>query len=194
MNPHARAAADPPDEPPRGVRHIVRIVRCAEDFVVALQVAGIDRQVRLAEDNGTCFAQAGNWPGFFWDELSQLRGTRGRLHAGGLEGIFNRHGHAMQRPTHLATRQGGVGRVGFSPRPFGIDCHYAVDGLIKRRDPRQEIIDGFSARNLALADLLRDRNCTAIGELRNDNVLRIPLLVSAKPSNIGRPTIDSTLR
>src|SRR5579863_477995 len=101
----------------------------------------------------------------------------------------------MERPADLPTRQGGVSMVGLRPSSLRVDRHDAVDGLIKRRDSRQKIIDGLSAGNLAPTDLPGDRNCAGIGELRHDNLLRVPAAgSSAEPSNIGMPTISSTFR
>ena len=57
-DPAASAAAEPPDEPP-GVRPVIpRIVRGAVDVVVALEVAEIERHVRLAEHVGAGRAHA----------------------------------------------------------------------------------------------------------------------------------------
>ena len=49
VNPHATAAAGPPDDPPGHPRRVPRVVRRAEDLVVGLEVAGPPRDVRLAE-------------------------------------------------------------------------------------------------------------------------------------------------
>ena len=55
-----------------GVREqIVGIVRRAEDLIVALQVAGIDRQISLAEDNRSRLPQARDWPRILLRDVSR---------------------------------------------------------------------------------------------------------------------------
>ena len=149
-------------------RRIIGIIRRAEDFVVALQVAGINRQIRFSEDNRSGSTQARDRPRvFLGDESGQFRRARGGAHPGGLEGILDGHRNAVQRPADLAARQGGVGRVGFGAGPFGVNRDDAIDRLIEGLDPREEVIEGFPAGKLTPANLSGDGYCTGISKLRH---------------------------
>ncbi len=148
------------------------IVGGSEDLVVALQVAGINRQIGLAEDNGASLAQPRDRPRiFFWNEIFQLRRARRSAHPGGLKGIFDRHRDAVQRTAHLATRERGISGVGLGAGAIAVDRHDAVDRLIKRCDARQKIVERLAAGNLAPSDFSRNSGSAQMGKLGHGGLL-----------------------
>src|SRR4051812_36847402 len=79
-----------------GAREIIRVIGGPENFIVALQVAGIDRQVSLAKNDCAGGTQTRDRPGILWrDEVRQLRRARRRPHSRRLEGILHGHRYAM---------------------------------------------------------------------------------------------------
>ena len=130
----------------RRARGVVRIIGRAENLIIALQVAGVDRQIGLAVDNGPGFAQAGHRPGVFLrDEIREFRRARCRPHPLGLIRILDRHGHAVQRPSGCSSGQLCIRGIGLCARPVRINRHHAVNGCIKRFDPGKKIVNGFTA-------------------------------------------------
>src|SRR5579863_7451605 len=131
----------------------MRIVGGAKDLVIGLQIAGVDRQIGLPEDNRPGFAQARHRPGvFLGDKLRKLRSTGSRSHTRGLERILDRDRHSVQRTTGFATCERGIGGVRLPSSPLGVDRDYAVDWRVERRDTHKEIFNGLPTRYLAPAD------------------------------------------
>ena len=119
-------------------RDVVGVVRRTEDLVVALEVAGVEGQVRLAEHDGARVAQAGDRPRVFGrHEIGQLRGARRRPHPRGLPRVLDRHRHAVERPRPPSLRAHLVGLGRFGEGPLHIGRHDGVDGPVEpaRRDP-----------------------------------------------------------
>ena len=88
----------------RRALEVPRVVGRAEHLVVALEVAGVDRQVGLAPDHRTgaraARRRARRPPSGTC--VGQLRRTRRGAHPGRGEAVLDGHRHAVQRPGRLA--------------------------------------------------------------------------------------------
>ena len=173
MNPHARAAARTAGGAAGSARNVVRVVGGSENLVVALQVAGIDRQVGFAEDDRASLAQSRDRPCIFFRDEGVSSGAPEvvRIPAVWKESLIV-IGTPWRGPLHLAARECGIGGVGFGA---GADRRRSVttlvDGLIESLDAREEIVEGLAAGNLAPPDFSRNSGSAQMGKLGHGGLL-----------------------
>ena len=152
-------------------RDIVRIVGGAEDLVIALQVTRIDGKIGLAENDGARLAQARDRPCILGrNETGKLGRARGSAHSLRLERVLDGHRNAVERAADFTASEGCVRDIGFGAGARGVDSNDAIDGLIQRRDARQEIIQGFAAGDLTFANFSCDYDRAGPCELRHGDL------------------------
>jgi len=99
VNPAATAAAAPPDEPPE-VREHPGIVGGTEKNVVALQIAGVDRDVALAKNQAPGILQPLHRIRIGRRHMLRInRRTAGGAQVRGLEAVLDGARQAVQRGT-----------------------------------------------------------------------------------------------
>ena len=143
---------------PGAARRVPGIVRLAEHRVVALHVAGVDRQVGLAEDDGARGAQPRHRHGVLSrHELSELGRPRRRAQSRGLVGVLDRHRQTVKRPAQLAARDLFVGRRGVAARALEVERDHQIERAVVPLDARRQRVERLAARDPALADRGRER-------------------------------------
>jgi len=159
--------------PAGGAGLVPGVRRRAEDLVVALHVAGVDRQVRLAEDHRTVAAQRGDRPCVLLGHVpGQFRCARRGAHPGGGEAVLDRHRHTVQRPVHVAGGEGRVGGVGLPTGAVGVEGDDAVDRSVEPADPVEEVFERSARGRAALPDRCREFDRTEFVQFGHGRSLR----------------------
>ena len=129
------------------------VVRLAEHVVVALRVACVDRQVRLAEDDGAGRAQPGDRHGVdLRNVAAQFGCAGGRAHPDGLKGVLDRHRDAVERAQVPAVGQCPVRGVRLPAGPLDVERDNGVERRVQTIDAVEEEFEVVAGGDPAAAN------------------------------------------
>jgi hypothetical protein len=132
---------------------VPRVAGRAEHLVVALHVAGVDRQVRLAPDDRAGPAQPGHRGRVLGRDVVGQLGCAGRgAHPGRAEAVLDGHRHAVQRAELVAPGDGGVGRGGCRLGGVEVAGDDAVERAVEAIGPGDGVVQRLTTGHLATPD------------------------------------------